>query len=185
MGAVPRGWLRCGPPTTSGCGRSARPSSGNECDVQLASLPHVGQAEPRRADEMRRSGLPSGNGNDPNGRMGQRAPGLPRRPAEDRRALQAEEDQDPAEEAFNGCALAQLLGGPGRRQSVALLLSLWVPRNDSSGVQGGMYPGDELEAPITSIQADHPWAQRQKPDGQLQEGPSEGRIMDVGRGEAE
>ena len=138
---------------------------------------------------MRTSGLPSGNGNgngnDPNGRIGQRDPRLHRRPPEDRRALQAEEDQDPAEEAFNGRALAQLLGGPGRRQSVVLLLSLWVPRDDSSGVQGGMYPGDELEAPITSIQADHPWVQRQEPDGQLQQRASEGRIMAVGRGQAE
>ena len=76
------------------------------------------------------SRLPGGQGDDPDGGIGERDARLDRRPPEDGRALQAEEDQDATEEPLDAGTFAQLLGGPGWRQPVPPLLPLGIPRDD-------------------------------------------------------
>ncbi len=85
--------------------------------LQLHPLPDRGQDEPRGADEVGATGLPSGQGNDPNGGIGERDARLDRRPASEGRALQAErakQGDDAAEEAFYAAALAQFIRIPRR-----------------------------------------------------------------------
>src|SRR5437588_582336 len=93
------------------------------------------------------------------------------------------EEKDAAKEAFDGTALAQFLGCPGRRQAGAVLLPFGVPGDDRCGVQSAMDPGNELEAPIASIQADHARANRVETQRPLQQRASKRGIMEVGRGE--
>jgi hypothetical protein len=137
----------------------------------------VGQNESRGADELGAASLPSGQGDNPDRCISQRHPRLDRRPAEDGRALQSEEDEDAAEEALDAGAFAQLLGRPGGRETVAALLPFRVPGDDRLGAKHRMDPGDQLEAPVAGIQADDARAQAQEPDGQLQRGSGEGGIF--------
>jgi hypothetical protein len=140
----------------------------------------VSEDEPRRADEIRAPRLPGSQSDDPGSRIRQGHPGLHRRPPEDGRPLQAKEDQHPPEEALNGGAFAQLVGGPRGRQAIALLLALGISGDHRLRPEHLVDPGSELEPPIAGIQAHHPRAQREEPDGQCQEWPREGGIMDVG-----
>src|SRR5579863_3932586 len=93
------------------------------------------------------------------------------------------EEKEAAKEAFDGTALAQLLLRPGRRQAGAVLLTFGVPRDDRCGVQSAMDPGDKLEAPIASIQADHARANGVETQRPLEQRASKRGIMEVGRGE--
>jgi hypothetical protein len=65
------------------------------------------------------------------------------------------EEEDPSEEAFDAAAFAQLVSSQSRREARAVLLTFRVPGNNGDGSQHGVDPGDELEAPIACIQADH------------------------------
>jgi hypothetical protein len=136
-------------------------------------------------DEVRSASLVGGESDHPDGGVGERDARLERGPAEDGRALHAEEDQDAAEEALDAGALASFRGGPGRRQPVPLLLALGVPWDHSRGAQHGVDPGNEAQAPVAGIQAHDSWAQGEQTDGELQQRPSAGRIVDVGAGELE
>jgi hypothetical protein len=69
------------------------------------------------------------------------------------------------------------------RQLVPLLLPLGVPGDHGVGAQDGVDPGDQLEALGAGIQTHDARADAQEPDGQLQQGASEGRIVDGGRRE--
>ena len=128
----------------------------------------MSQDQAGRAHEFGTTGLPSRQGDHPDRRIGQSDTRLDGRPAEDRRALQAEEDQDAAEEALDAGPLAQLLGSPSRREAVPLLLALGIPRNDRSGAQRGMDPGNQLEAPVGSVQPDDARTHREQADGQFE-----------------
>ncbi len=100
-------------------------------------------------------------------------------------ALHAEEGQDPAEEALNAGAFAQLLGGPGGRQPVSLLLPFGVPGNHRVSAQDGVDPGNQLETPVARIQAHDPQAQGEQADGQPQQRLGKGGVVDIGAGEQE
>ena|SRR5437588_772984 len=55
--------------------------------------------------------------------------------------------------------------------------------NDRDGMQGGMDPGDETQAPIRRVQADDARADGVEAHSPFQEWASERSIMDVGGGE--
>jgi hypothetical protein len=95
------------------------------------------------------------------------------------------EEEDTTKEAFNRTALAQFLFRPSGWQAGTVLLSFGVPGDDGAGVQRGMDPGDEAQAPIGGIQADHARVNRVETHGPFQQWASKGGIMDIGRGEQE
>lgn len=69
-----------------------------------------------------------------------------RGPATEGWALQAEtaeETKDAAEEVLDTAALAQFVGGPGGRQTGAVLLALEVPGHDRHRAQSSVDPRDE------------------------------------------
>ncbi len=49
-------------------------------------------------------------------------------------------EENPAKEALDGNALAQLLSGPGGRQAGAIFLTFGVPGGDGDGVQSSPHP---------------------------------------------
>src|SRR5260221_7686737 len=93
--------------------------------------------------------------NDDGGGVGQSDLRNDGRPAAQRGTLQMKEEKDPSEEAFDAGAFAQFLGGPGGREAGAVLLAFGIPGYDSDGSQGAVDPGDETQAPIARVQADH------------------------------
>jgi hypothetical protein len=128
----------------------------------------MGQDKAWRADEVGASRLPGGQSDHPDRGRGQGDPRLDGRPTEDRRALQAEEDEDAAEEALDTRAFAQLRRGPGRRQAIPPLLPLGIPGDDCSGAERRVDLRDQFEPPVTSIEADDPRLDAQEAEGQLQ-----------------
>src|SRR5437763_6789408 len=92
-------------------------------------------------------------------------------------------EEDAAKEAFDGTAFAEFLFGPSGWQAEAVLLALGVPGNDRDGMQGGMDPGDETQAPVRRVQADDARADGVEAHSPFQEWASERSIMDVGGGE--
>jgi hypothetical protein len=102
------------------------------------------------------------------------------RPATQRWTLEVKAEEDPCEEAFDAGTFAQFLSGPGRWETGAVLLAFGIPGDDRNGSQSPMDPGDELQAPLASIQADHARTELIKAYGPLQERTGKGRIMDIG-----
>jgi hypothetical protein len=93
------------------------------------------------------------------------------------------EQEDAAKEAFDGTALAEFLFGPGGRQAGTVLLPLGGPGDDGGGMQSGVDPGDEAQAPLGSVQADNARAHGVEAHGPFHQRASEGGIMDIGAGE--
>ena len=93
------------------------------------------------------------------------------------------EQEDATKEAFDGTAQAEFLFGPGGRQAGTVLLPLGIPGDDGCGVQGGVNPGDEAQAPIGRVQADETRTDGIDPHGPFQQGARKGSIMHVGAGE--
>jgi hypothetical protein len=147
----------------------------------LHALPDMGQDEPWGADELRSPYLPGGQSDHPHGGVGERRARLDGGPAEHGRALQSEEDQDAAEEAFDASPFAQLLGSLGRWQPISPLLPLRIPRDHCCRAQGRMDPRDERESPVAGIQANASWTDLEEATGMLQQWTGKGTIMDVGR----
>src|SRR5258708_377869 len=109
-------WMGAPPPCFPSA-NSAAPSQSERDDEEIVSpldpFPDVGQNETRRADQVRASSLPGGQGKHPDRGRGEAQARSDRGPAKHGRALQVEEDQDAAEKALAAGARAQLLGGPG------------------------------------------------------------------------
>ena len=61
------------------------------------------------------------------------------------------EEEDAAKEAFDGSALTEFLFGSGGWQAGSVLLLLGSPGDDGGGMQGGVDPGDEAQAPISGV----------------------------------
>src|SRR5260370_3535035 len=173
-------WMGAPPPCFPSA-NSAAPSQSERDDEaivsQLDPFPDVGQDETRRAEHVRASRLPGGQGNHPDGGVGKRRARFDRGPAKHWRALQVPEDQHAGEEAANAAALAQLVGGPGGGHAVPPLLPLRVPRDHGSCVQRRMNPGNQLEAPRARVQTHYTWAQGPEPDGEVEQGARGGGIV--------
>src|SRR5260221_12213524 len=95
------------------------------------------------ADEIGTSGLVGGESYHEGGRIDQGHVGGDRRPAAQRRALQAErteQAEDAAKEALDGAALAQLVSGPGGWQAGAIRLPLGISGDECDGAEQGVGP---------------------------------------------
>jgi hypothetical protein len=94
--------------------------------------------------------------------------------------LESKEEEDAPEEAFNTGAFAQLVCCPGWWQAGPVLVSFGIPRDDSDGSQGGVDPGDEAQAPIGGVQADHARTPVIETHCDVQQRACKGRVMDIG-----
>jgi len=61
-------------------------------------------------------------------------------------------EENPAKEALDGGALAQLLSSPGGGKAGTVLLAFGIPGNDGHSTQDGVDPADKLQAEVTSIE---------------------------------
>jgi len=78
------------------------------------------------AEEVRPAGVVSEQGDNKGGGIGEGDGRCDGRPTSEGRALQTEEEEDPAKEARNAAALAQFIRGPGGREAGAVLGALGV-----------------------------------------------------------
>ena len=90
------------------------------------------------------------------------------------------EEEDPAKEAFNAAAFAQLVSCPGGWQARAVLLAFGIARDDGDGTQGRVDPGDEAQAPIACIQTDDTRTDVIETNGPLQQRAGKGSVVDIG-----
>jgi len=110
----------------------------------------VGEDARRGADEVRTAGIVGDEGDNEDGGVGESDLAGHRRPAGEGRTLQAEEEEDAAEEAFNAAVLAYLLLGPGGREAGAVFGGLGGEGDDGDGTEGGVDPRDQGAAPLAA-----------------------------------
>src|SRR5258708_32307102 len=67
-------------------------------------------------------------------------------------ALQMEEEKHASKEAFDATAFAQLLFGPGGRQTGTVFLAFGIPRDNRDGTENLMNPGNEAQHPASTTQ---------------------------------
>ena len=137
------------------------------------------------ADEVGTASVVGAERDDDDGGVGQGDLTGDGRPAGERGALQAEEQENAAEEAFDTGALAQLLLRPGGRQAGAILEALGIEGDDGGGADDGVDPGDERGAPLSGVETDDTRPEGIEGDGGLEQGRGEGGVVAVGGGEAE
>jgi hypothetical protein len=122
------------------------------------ALPQMSEHACQSAHEIRPAGLCSREADDQRGSRGHGDARLDRRPPGAWRALQtkgAEQRADAPEAAFTAGAFAQFVRNPTWRQAGAVLLPLRVPGQDRDRAQRRVNPGNEPQAPVTSIEAHH------------------------------
>jgi len=145
----------------------------------------VGEDTGGGADEVRTTGIVGAEGDDDDGGVGQGDLAGDGRPAGEGRPLQAEEQEDAAEEARDGATLAEVILGPGGRQARAVLAALGVEGDDGGGADDGVNPGDERRPPLGGVKADDAWAEGVEGDSGGEQGLGKRGVVAIGRSQAE
>jgi len=144
----------------------------------------VGEDAGGGADKVGTAGVVGNERDDDDGGVGQGDLAGHGGPTREGRALQAEEQEDAAEEALNAAPLAQPVLGPGEREAGAVFGGLGIEGDDGGGADDGMDPCDKREPPIGGVEAHHAGAQGVEGDGGGEQGLGEGGVVAVGRGDA-
>ena len=145
----------------------------------------MGEDAGGRADEVGAAGVVGNEGDDEDGGVGEGDLAGHGRPAGERRTLQAEEEEDAAEEAFDAAALAQLVLGPGGREAGEVFGRFRVEGDDSDSAKGGVDPRDQGASPLGGVEAYHAGVQVIEGDSGGEQGLGTGGVVAIGRGNAE
>src|SRR5260370_7800694 len=144
------------------------------------ALPGMSENPLRRTDKIRTTCLLGSQSDDNGGRVGQSDLPSYGGPARQRRTLQAKEQKNATKKAFNGAAYSQFPFSPSGRQTGAVFLSFGIPRDNHHRTQDPVNPGDEMQAPIGSIQTDDARTNAIQMHRPRQQWLREGSIMDIG-----
>jgi hypothetical protein len=152
------------------------------------ALPGVREHALWGTDQIGTTSLLGGQGNENSSRVGEGDVRGDSGPAAEWRALQAkeaEQAEDAAKEALDAGALAEFFGGPGGRQTGAILLSLRIPGDDGHRPERRVDPGNEASAPVASVEPNDARAQPIEAHGPREQRLGKGGVVAVGGGKEE